>query len=67
VTEDIPDDSVVVGVPGRIVARNGREVPKIDLAHGDLPDPVRDLLVGLEERLTKIESQMRKDSGDEQQ
>lgn len=55
VTEDIPDDSVVVGVPGRVVARNGEKIPKIDLDHGVLPDPIRDAIAGLDDRLKQLE------------
>jgi serine O-acetyltransferase len=56
VTEDIPDDSVVVGVPGRVVARNGKKIPKIDLEHGVLPDPIRDAIASLDDRLKQLES-----------
>jgi len=28
VIEDVPSNSVVVGVPGRIVARNGKKIPQ---------------------------------------
>lgn len=56
VTEDIPDDSVVVGVPGRIVARNGKKIPKIDLDHAALPDPVKDALTSLEDRIRRLEN-----------
>ncbi|MFW9846755.1 MAG: serine O-acetyltransferase, partial [Candidatus Thorarchaeota archaeon] len=58
VTEDIPDDSVVVGVPGRIVARNGKKVPKIDLDHASLPDPIRDALASLEDRICELENSL---------
>jgi serine O-acetyltransferase len=55
VTEDIPEDSVVVGVPGRVVARNGKRIPKIDLDHGVLPDPIRDAISSIDDRLRKLE------------
>ncbi|MHA1269012.1 MAG: serine O-acetyltransferase EpsC [Candidatus Helarchaeota archaeon] len=61
VTKDIPDNSVVVGVPGRIVSRNGEKIPRIDLEHADLPDPVIELIKNLEKRIRKIESQREED------
>ncbi|MHA1950160.1 MAG: serine O-acetyltransferase [Candidatus Thorarchaeota archaeon] len=65
VTEDIPDDSVVVGVPGRVVARNGKKIPKIDLEHGVLPDPIRDAIGSIDERLRKLEEGLSQRKGDE--
>ena len=58
VTEDVPADSVVVGVPGRVVSREGKRVPKIDLEHGNLPDPIRDALGHLTKRISRLESQV---------
>ncbi|MHA1301002.1 MAG: serine O-acetyltransferase, partial [Candidatus Helarchaeota archaeon] len=51
----IPDNSVVVGVPGRIISREGKKIPKIDLDHADLPDPIANLIKMLEERITNLE------------
>jgi serine O-acetyltransferase len=58
VTKDVPDDSVVVGIPGRVISRNGEFIPKIDLEHGDLPDPIRDTLGDLADRIAKLETQL---------
>lgn len=58
VTKDVPDNSVVVGVPGRIVSRNGEQIPRIDLRHADLPDPVIDIIQHLEDRITTMEKQL---------
>jgi len=55
VTKNVPANSVVVGVPGRIVSRNGIKRPAIDLDHGDLPDPIADILKKLNERLIEME------------
>lgn len=55
VTKDIPDNSVVVGVPGRIISRDGIKIPKIDLDHADLPDPIANLIKALEERIENLE------------
>lgn len=63
VTQDIPDDSVVVGVPGRVVARNGKKIPKIDLEHGVLPDPIRDAITSLDDRLRQLEEGLSNNKG----
>jgi serine O-acetyltransferase len=63
VTEDIPDDSVVVGVPGRVVARNGKKIPKIDLEHGVLPDPIRDAIGSIDDKLRKLEEELSHSKG----
>jgi len=61
VVRDVPDNSVVVGVPGRIVARNGEKISKIDLSHGDLPDPLAIILSTLNSRLEYLEEKLLKD------
>lgn len=58
VTSDVPPESVVVGVPGRVVARNGKKIPEIDLEHGDLPDPIADYITKLREKIDKLEIQI---------
>jgi len=60
VLKDVPDNCTVVGVPGRIVIRNGRKVgdakiAEIDLDHGLLPDPVAEMLVCLQRRISHLE------------
>ncbi|NVM02034.1 MAG: serine O-acetyltransferase [Candidatus Helarchaeota archaeon] len=61
VTKDIPENSVVVGVPGRIISRNGKKIPRIDLDHADLPDPIINLIKKLEERIINLEQQNEED------
>ncbi|MFW9827379.1 MAG: serine O-acetyltransferase [Candidatus Thorarchaeota archaeon] len=56
VVQDIPANSVVVGVPGRIISRDGEKIKKIDLAHGDLPDPLAITLSSLNSRLEYLEN-----------
>lgn len=60
VVESVPPNSTVVGVPGRVVRRNGVKPVKIDLEHGDLPDPVARKLEELENRLNHLEKIPRK-------
>ena len=51
VLKDIPDDCTVVGVPGRIVRRAGIKTESADLMHNDLPDPMRDRILELEDAI----------------
>ncbi len=66
VTKDIPSDSVVVGVPGRVVSRNNQPVSMKELCHGDLPDPIRKMLYQLMERIDALEKRVDTYQGDEQ-
>jgi len=61
VVKDVPSDSTVVGVPGRVVKQQKKR--KIELDHSNLPDPVADALKLVideiekhEERIMKLES-----------
>lgn len=50
VLHEVPPNSVVVGIPGRVVTQNGKKVPPeggIDLNHDVLPDPVADYETGM--------------------
>lgn len=40
VLEEVPPDSTVVGVPGRVVKRDNVKIPTFDLDQCHLPDPV---------------------------
>jgi len=42
VLQEVPPDSTVVGIPGRVVRRNGQKVAS-KLDHGNIPDPVLEL------------------------
>ncbi|TXT67453.1 MAG: Serine acetyltransferase [Promethearchaeota archaeon] len=55
VIEDVPANSVVVGVPGKIISREGEKIHKVDLSHGDLPDPYSISLANFEKRLKRLE------------
>ncbi|MBA2876784.1 serine O-acetyltransferase [Thermaerobacillus caldiproteolyticus] len=58
VLKDVPPNSTVVGIPGRVVVRNGVKVKK-DLNHTDLPDPVADRLKELEAEIEKLRNEIR--------
>lgn len=52
VLQDVPGDCTVVGVPGRIISRSGRNCP---LEHGRLPDIEAKVIQSLLERIEKLE------------
>jgi serine O-acetyltransferase len=57
VVNDVPEHCVVVGVPAKIVSKKGEKIEKIDLRHGDLPDPISIAISQLDKRIKEIESQ----------
>jgi serine O-acetyltransferase len=57
VLRDVPDNSTVVGIPGRVVVQNGKKVRK-DLNHRDLPDPISDKLKELEKEIGKLKVEL---------
>jgi len=63
VVKDVPADSVVVGVPGRLVSVNGQRVERVhrglpDLEHGLLPDAVCEALKELSQHVTSLEQEV---------
>ena len=65
VVKDVPPDSVVVGVPGRVTFRDGEPTQdKIDLDHDNLPDPVVNALECLLERVSNLEEQVERMRGE---
>ena len=57
VVKDVPPNCTVVGVPGRVVKKEGVSV-KIDLRHDELPDPLRDTLIQLSSQLTVLDQRI---------
>jgi serine O-acetyltransferase len=61
VVRDVPPNSVVVGVPGRIIYRDGKPVRQtVDLEHGDLPDPLAKAIEQLLDRIDGLEADVRR-------
>jgi serine O-acetyltransferase len=58
VLKEVPPNSTVVGVPGRVVIRDGRRIK--DLNHCDLPDPVADRLRELQLELKQLRQELDK-------
>lgn len=60
VLKDIPSNSTVVGVPGRIVKRNNIKCEQIDLDQIHFPDPVLRDITALREENKKLRKKLRK-------
>src|SRR6266478_2240742 len=59
VVREVPPNSVVVGVPGRITSRDGQRVSgDIDLNQVDLPDPLARTLEQLLDRIHLLEAEI---------
>jgi serine O-acetyltransferase len=58
VVREVPPNSVVVGVPGRVTYKDGQRVGGIDLNQTDLPDPVMKALEQLMERIRTLEAEL---------
>jgi serine O-acetyltransferase len=73
VIKSVPSGCTVIGVPGRIVARDGTKVgdrdTEVDLDHNVLPDPVADMLSAMQSRIDELEKRLeslqKEDSEDE--
>ena len=59
VVRDVPPNSVVVGVPGRVTYKDGQRVTdEVDLNQTDLPDPVARAIDQLMERIRGLEGEV---------
>ena len=63
VVNDVPPNSTVVGIPGRVIVREGRRIDTIDLHHEDLPDPVVEMFRCVQRRIDRLETRLSRDEG----
>jgi serine O-acetyltransferase len=70
VVKSVPAGATIVGVPGRIVESLTPEKEELDFEHGNLPDPLSDIMKmllqlhnKLEERVKQLENQTEKNRG----
>ena len=54
VLEEVPPNSTVVGVPGRVVKRNNQTLPQEDLDQVNMPDPIKEDLIALHHANTEF-------------
>jgi serine O-acetyltransferase len=55
ILDDVPGDSTVVGVPGRVVIKDGEKTETKEQNYGNLPDPLGERVKMLEECMKRIE------------
>jgi len=58
VVNDVPPNCTVVGIPGRVVVREGRRIEAVDLHHEDLPDPVVEMFRCMQRRIDRLEARL---------
>ena len=59
VLKDVPDNCTVVGIPGRVVVRNGQNIAgknfsEIALQHNQLPDPVNEMFISMQRQIQQL-------------
>jgi len=59
VLKDVPDNSTVVGIPGRVVKQNGKKVTE-KLDHHKMPDPIADRLSKLQAEIDALNEEVKK-------
>jgi serine O-acetyltransferase len=63
VVNDVPPNCTVVGVPGRIVVREGQRIETVDLHHEDLPDPVIEMFRCVQRRIDRLDARLSREEG----
>ncbi|WP_438824210.1 serine O-acetyltransferase [Bacillus sp. JJ1562] len=64
VLQDVPPNSTVVGIPGRVVIQDGVKIRNSkDLNHRDLPDPVLDKIQELENEIKSLKEEIQQKEG----
>lgn len=59
VLREVPSNSTVVGIPGRIVKRNGRRIED-RLDHANIPDPVVDTFRQMQKEINELKAELEK-------
>ncbi len=58
VLSEVPPNSTVVGVPGRVVKRNNETLPQDTMNQTDLPDPVREDITVLQKANSELTNRL---------
>ncbi len=54
VLKNVPSNSTVIGVPARIIKSQGERLPDATMDQVDLPDPISDRFIALEQELIEL-------------
>jgi serine O-acetyltransferase len=54
VLKNVAANSTVIGVPARVIKSQGERLPDATMDHSNLPDPISDRLVALEQELIEL-------------
>lgn len=57
VLQDVPSNSTVVGIPGRIKVQDGMKINK-DLNHQNMPDPIADRFKEMQDEMAKMKQEI---------
>lgn len=64
VLREVPPNTTVVGVPGRVVVQDGVRVASgVDLAHNQIPDPVAGMIECLQQKVAELERRIEEMEG----
>ena len=58
VLKNVPANSTVIGVPARIIKSQGERLPDATMDHADLPDPINDRFLALEQELLDLRKKL---------
>jgi len=58
VLKNVPANSTVIGVPGRVIKSLGERLPDATMDQVDLPDPISDRFLALEQELIELRKQL---------
>jgi serine O-acetyltransferase len=58
VLKSVPPNSTVIGVPARIIKTQGERLPDATMDHTNMPDPISDRFVALEQELIELRKKL---------
>ncbi len=58
VLKNVAANSTVIGVPARVVKTQGERLPDVTMDHSNLPDPISDRLLSLEQELIELRKKL---------
>ncbi|MBM4127675.1 MAG: serine O-acetyltransferase [Nitrospira sp.] len=58
VLKNVPSNSTVIGVPARIIKSQGERLPDATMDQVDLPDPISDRFIALEQEMVELRKKL---------